>query len=893
MARVAQNNFTAGKFGRKMKGRFDVEQYKAGCQQLENFLVMPQGGAENMAGTEYIAEAKFSDKKSRIVKFEFSTTTTFAIEMGEEYFRFYSGAQRLSIDISDTTAWATSTAYVKGDYINTGGVVYYCLVDHTSGIFVTDLSNNYWVAQTIYEVPHPYQEADLFQVQIVQTSDVMYFFHPDYAVRKITRNASTDWDFETVIFDKPPLLDQNITDTTITPSAPTGNISLVASDPVFDKDHEGSYWELKYPRTDNVIDQAFTTATSTSAIPVDGPWSFFTTGSWVGTVKLQRSFDGVNWDDYQQFTSSAPGSNFSTSGTEALEGVQYRLQMSTYVSGTCQAVLQVEEFFSVGLVRIDTVLTTLGNKVANANATVIDTLPQTDATELWSEGAWSDHNGYPRAATLYQQRLVAAGTTREPQTIRASKTNSFEDFELGIAATDSLSLTLGAKQRNIIEWIESHRVLVFGTTADEYILFPPQGNALTPTNFEFSRQSGFGSTNIEARLINEVVFFIQRKSRKVRQIASYSFNDEQFVVPDITILSDDITEGGIVDTAIMQAPNSIYWAVTGEGKLIGLTYEKAENISAWHEHTTDGEYESVASIYGDGDDDLWVSVKRTINGSTKRYIELFKKRDDVTDVDNPQNFFFVHSGKTYDQGGTEAISGATQAEPVVITSTGHTRANNELVRIRMTDGMTELDGNVYTVKNVTANTFELFGEDGLTPLDGTAFSAYTSGGTHQENIVTLTGLDHLEGKSLAVLGDGAVQDEQVVSSGQITLTDPVNVAQVGLPYESVISPMPFTLGFQDGHTATRKAYINKCTARVLDTVGGIVGQVEDSNNTNFDQLNTRPIDANQDQGTTPFTGDVEVYFNSTYSKQQDVIIKQTQPLPMTVLAIMPEISYNK
>ena len=845
MARLSQNNFTAGRLGDNMKGRFDIAQYNAGCQQLENFLVMPQGGVENMAGTEFIAEAKFGDKKCRMIKFEFSTTTTYAIEMGEQYFRFYSQATQ----------------------IESGG--------------------------SPYEVVHPYLEADLFQVQIVQTADVMYMFHPDYPVSKLTRLADDNWTFETVIFDKPPLLDQNITDTTITPSATTGAITLTASDPIFDKDHEGSYWELKYTRSDNVIDQAFTGVGSTSPIPVDGPWSFFTTGSWIGTVKLQRSFDGVIWNDYQQFTSPASGANFSTSGTETLDGVQFRLQMSTYTSGTCQAVLQVEDFFSVGLVRIDSVATTIGTPVTIANATVIDTLPDTQPTELWSEGAWSDHNGYPRAATLYQQRLVCAGTVREPQTVRASKSNSFEDFELGIAATDALSLTLGATQRNVIEWIVSHRVLVFGTTADEYILFPPQGSALTPVNFEFSRQSGFGSTNLPARLINEVVLFIQRKSRKVRQISSYSFNDEQFIVPDITILSEEITKGGIVDTAIMQSPNSIYWSITDQGKLIGLTFEKAEQISAWHEHTTDGSYESVSAIYGDGDDDLWVSVKRTIDGQDKRYIELFKKRDEAADPENQQNYFFVHSGKSFNFGGTEAISGATQAEPVVITSTGHTRQNDELVRIRMSEGMTQLDGNVYTVKNVTANTFELFSIDGTTPLNGTGFDAYTSGGTHQQESLTLTGLDHLEGKELSVLTDGAVQDNQTVSGGQITLTSPANVIQTGLPYECIISPMPFTTGFRDGSTATRKGYINKLTARVFETVGGIAGQVQDDGNTQFDELNTRPIDALQDQGTPSFTGDVEIYFNSTYQKQQDVIIKQTQPLPMTILAIMPEITYHK
>mgnify|MGYP001566988601 FL=1 len=84
------------------------------------------------------------------------------------------------------------------------------------------------------------------------------------------------------------------------------------------------------------------------------------------------------------------------------------------------------------------------------------------------------------------------------------------------------------------------------------------------------------------------------------------------------------------------------------------------------------------------------------------------------------------------------ISGATAANPVVITATGHTYKEGQQVTIASVGGMTELNGNVYTVRNPATNSFQLYETNGTTSVDGSGFTSYTSGGTATHGVVVLS-----------------------------------------------------------------------------------------------------------------------------------------------------------
>lgn len=238
---------------------------------------------------------------------------------------------------------------------------------------------------------------------------------------------------------------------------------------------------------------------------------------------------------------------------------------------------------------------------------------------------------------------------------------------------------------------------------------------------------------------------------------------------------------------------------------------------AWSRHETDGDFESVCVIPStvDDRDEVWVIVNRTINGATKRYVEFIEKAYDET-----PDCFYIDSGLTYEDSAT--ISGATQANPVVITATAHGFSNGDTVYIRNVEGMTEINNRSFTVANATADTFELQGED------GSGYSAYTSGGTAYKTATTITGLDHLEGKELDLLVNGSSHARRTVSSGEVTLDTDAWMVQAGLPYTSQIETLPYETGGDDGTAQGKIQRINQVVLRYQDSLGGKVGFQPDS-----------------------------------------------------------------
>jgi hypothetical protein len=146
-----------------------------------------------------------------------------------------------------------------------------------------------------------------------------------------------------------------------------------------------------------------------------------------------------------------------------------------------------------------------------------------------------------------------------------------------------------------------------------------------------SARAATAARTIRAILLNDVLLFLQRRGRKVREL-TYNFERDGWVAPDLTVLSEHITEGEIAEMAFQQQPDAILWAVKGDGKLIGMSYERDQNVVAWHRHSTDGSFESVATVYGlsGSDDEVWFAVQRTIGGVSKRYIERFKADNRAT-----------------------------------------------------------------------------------------------------------------------------------------------------------------------------------------------------------------------------------------------------------------------
>lgn len=315
----------------------------------------------------------------------------------------------------------------------------------------------------------------------------------------------------------------------------------------------------------------------------------------------------------------------------------------------------------------------------SATATVNEDFGATTASRNWRLGVWSETTGYPSCVMFFEDRLFFAGNTDYPQRIDGSRTGDYDNFspsDTDGVVTDShaVSVTLNSSDINLIRWMmDDEKGLLVGTAGGEWIVRPSTfSEALSPTNIAAKRSTSFGSSKYQAVRAGKSTVYTQRSGRKVRELA-YVYEVDGFRSPDMTVLSEHITKGGLSFSDYQQEPWGIIWFVRNDGVLIGFTYERDQDVLGWHRHIIGGSFgsgdavvESVAVIPNQeaNADELWTIVKRTIDGATVRYVEYMTAR---FDGDDTIDAFFVDCGLTYDGAATTTITGLDHLEGEVVS----------------------------------------------------------------------------------------------------------------------------------------------------------------------------------------------------------------------------------
>lgn len=613
---TAKQNFTAGELSPRLFGRTDLGRYDNGAQIIQNFIVQPHGGLTRRPGTRFVREVKTSANKTRLIPFQFNVEQAYILEFGNTYFRIYKD----------------------------GGII-------------VDGSN------VPIEVTTPYATADLPGLKFAQSADIMYLVHPDYAPRKITRTSHTAWTIDTVDLKRGAMGDTNLTSTTLTASARTGTVTITASANTFVSTDVGRLVKLH--------DGFAKISSYTSATSVDATVESLADGR----SELMPSYTSTTIS-FHEGDPDATGLEHNdriedSDGDFVVQGFKagMKITSSGTVSNNTSGMLIVDV--------TDTVITLApGIDVAAESAGSSFTLSgDLIADNAWQLGAFSDTTGWPRAVAFYEQRLVFGGTATQPQTIFFSQGGDFENFERGTDADDGLVYTIGSNEVNVIRYLASGKNLIVGTSGGEFVVRASGfDEPLNPTNTQIKQQTTYGSADIQPMQVGNATLFLQRAKRKMRELV-FSNESDSYVAPDMTILAEHITEGGIDEFAYQQEPDSVAWCVRSDGVLACMTYRREEQVVAWQRHIvggTDAVVESVAVIPGDLDEDqVYVIVKRTINGATKRYVEYLSGFDFGTDITDA---FFVDSGLTYDGSAATIISGLDhlEGETVQILADGST-----------------------------------------------------------------------------------------------------------------------------------------------------------------------------------------------------------------------------
>ncbi len=409
---------------------------------------------------------------------------------------------------------------------------------------------------------------------------------------------------------------------------------MTSTKPLFKPGHVGSYWQISHRRDKAWVDITAHTPSpapdpedtwnfgtvASQTLRVQGTWEVFSYGAWKGTVTLKKLI-GQTFEVVRSWSGNFDR-NIAASGEEE-EDVVMQLTVTGGVAkaadtvGEPRFVLEATDAISSGIVQIlDLPDLDLEDehldpetKTDRATVKIIRTLDSTAPTTLWTEGAWSKERGFPRTVTLHGQRLWFGGTETEPQRVWGSVVNDYQNFHRSSLDDASVSFTPAAQTANPIQWMSSSGTLCLGTTGDEWTIGADNDGIVTPTNVNIRRRSGYGSQFQNALIMGDVLVFVQRNGLKLRQVAPRTEN-VVWSASDMTVLAEHVTRAGVIQIAAMNAPMSILWAVTGDGKLLGMTFEQEQNVFGWHVHETDGLVESVAVIYGPVSDEVWVAVKR-------------------------------------------------------------------------------------------------------------------------------------------------------------------------------------------------------------------------------------------------------------------------------------------
>lgn len=782
-----QTSFNAGELSPEAAGRVDIGKYASACSRMENFIPLVQGPARRRGGTRFVAEVKESAHRTWFGKFEFNTEQSYVLEFGDEYIRFYTDNGVLASPAG--SAWATSTVYDVGDVVTIGGLKYYCITAHTSGgTFAGDSA--YWYALPTtgeYEIPTPWGVSDLitsdetFSLRFVQSGDILYIVHPEFAPRKLSRFGATHWTIETFTPDGGPFEDYDPDQTiTVYASAQTGSVTLTASSSIFAASDVGRFFYLEQKKVNAIA-----------------KWAV---GASINTNDLRRS-DGKT---YKALNTATTGSNqpIHTSGAEydGGPGVQWEFQDPGY--GWAQITS-----YSSGTSVTAAVLSQLPDQTVSSG----------NATTRWAFGDWCSANGYPSHVTFFRNRLVfARAADRKVWFSVAGDYENFRNRDRGGNYTDDSSITISIEsdQSNQIQFMTPADALVIGTAGGEHtVIEQTNSEPFSPSNIKVTKTSDFGSRSVEPVRVGESILFAQRSGRKLREV-SYDVLQDGYKSLDMSVLASHLIPKGmsITGLAYQKEPNSVIWVVRSDGLLVGFTFNKEQYtdppFGGWHRHPLGGNgiVESIVTIPSPNNDrdDLWLIVRRTINGATKRYVEYLQA--EYENGDAQEDAFYVDSGLTYNGAATTTISG----------------------------------------------------------------------------------LDHLEGETVNVLADGASHPNRTVSSGSITLQLPAEVVQIGLPCPAKLSTMRIEAGSMDGTSQGKTKRITGLTVRLLSTLGGHMGPTEDS----LEELEFRSASDAMDSPPPIFTGDKSVSWRGGYETDGYIWYVNEQPMPVTIVSIMPKVVTN-
>ncbi len=660
--------------------------------------------------------------------------------------------------------------------------------------------------------------ADLLAVEGPQSADVLYMFHETTPTHKLERRGDDTWSLVEVPWEDGPYLEKNSTATTLGSGATTGNdITITAS----------------------------------SVVGINGGLGFLSTD--IGrSIRLSNPDAGEDWG------------------------------WAVIVSVTSTVIVQVD---------------------------IKHRFAKTDTDTNWRLGAWSSTTGYPGIGAFFEQRLFAANTTDRPQTFWASQTADFElhrpdsdptnddEFDGTVEDDDAIDYTISADDVNAIFWMSAGEdTLTIGTAGGEWV--PSSvGAVLTPSDINVKRQVTTKAADIQPVRVDNVVLFVQRAKRKIKEFG-FAFEIDGFQSIDMTRLAQHITRGGIVEMDFAEEQESQVWTVREDGVFLSMTFRRNEDVVGWGRHLLGGQFaggndvtatdisftapDTISSVAGafkrfKGGDILFISGTASNDFADISLVTVATVSDDFTTMTTTEQTIVTEGA-----GASMTLTAMSNAVVETVTTIPGTDGNGQVQDSTSRDEVWVIVKR--TINGVTKRYVEMLERDYETE-DEQEDAYYSDSLLTYDSVstTTITGLDHLEGESVKIWADGAVAPDKVVSGGLVTLDSAAKVVQVGLGYTHILKLLRLEGGNAAGTAIGKTKRIIGLDLVFLNCHTVQFGPDED----NLKEFDFRQVGDAMDNAVPLFTGEEFYEFPGDWEPDPRILIQHDDPAPFTLLAAAP------
>ena len=891
--RTFNRSFAGGELSPEMFGRIDDQKFQTGAAKMRNFIALPQGPAVNRPGTKFVREVKDSTKKTRLIPFTYSTTQTMILEFGEEYIRFHTQGETLLAGTG--AAYNGATSYVVGAMVSYLGNNYYCILASTGNL---PTNSTYWylIPSAAYEIPSTYLEVDLFDIHHVQSADVLTLVHPNYPPRELRRLGATQWTLTNISFVPTVTSPTGVAVTasrgeafniTAITQANPGSLTLasvhqfVVGDSVYISGILGMTGFVAgfYVVNTSVAGSTYLSVKNyTTGVPFDTSGFAAYTGG--GTIEYGSKIFDIN--NYYVVTAIA-----ANGVDESLASASVNVTNNLYVNGAFNTITwsAVAGAIRYNVYKIQSGLYGYIGQTQALSFTDNNIAPDMGITTPIVETVFNSANNYPGAVSYFEQRRVFAGTTYAPQQLWMTRSGTESDmsYHLPVKDDDRISFKVAAREANTIRHIVPLQQLMLLTSAAEWRVSPVNSDAITPTTISVRPQSYIGANNVQPSIVNNSMVYCAARGGHIRELG-YSWQSNGYITGDLSLRAAHLFDNyEITDMCYGKSPHPLIWFISSTGLLLGLTYVPEQQIGAWHQHDTDGTFESCACVAEGTEDHLYVVVKRTVNGNSVRYVE----RMSSSAFDSLDDCFFVDSGLTYDGNNTTAtdvtVSGGTlwgPTELLTITASTPIFAFPATTDVGDAFVFTATDGTKYrlTIESCSSTTVVQARPDKVLAVEFRNVATTSYGFARN----TLSGFSHLEGKTVSILADGAVMPSEIVVSGSITIDRAAVKIHVGLQYFSDLQTLPLAINIE-AFGQGRVKNINQAWVRVFQSSGLFVGPTAD-------KLTEAKMRTNEPYGSPPSlrSDEISVNITPTWAQSGQIYIRQADPLPLTIVGVTIE-----